>query len=184
MDAKRSVLKERGEANGFTLVELLVTTGIVVLMTAVAAPAWRAGQRQLSLNAQAYRMAQNIRLVVEYSLQGKPVACPGAGSLKGYGIYISSGTPGSYLSFAECGNNWIYVEGQDAPIATYALEDGVFVSAVSPGPNASAVFAPPDPLVYLGPGNPSVLRVTLALSERPQETKEIIINTKGVIEIQ
>ncbi|MBI2121302.1 MAG: prepilin-type N-terminal cleavage/methylation domain-containing protein [Candidatus Wildermuthbacteria bacterium] len=170
-------------AKGFTLVELLVAMGIIVLTTGVVLPSWRASQQTLRLEAQAHLMAQTIRSVIEYSLQGKHIACPGSTSLKGYGVYASSNERASYVSFAECNGDWLYSPGQDAVITTYALGEGVNIQAVSPTPAGSVVFVPPSPTVRIGPGSPSVFRIILALPNNPQ-TKEITVNIKGVVEVR
>lgn len=164
--------------------ELLVVISIVMLMGVLAVPAWRAGQGSSRLNTEAHLMSQRIREAIENALSGQIVACSGNQTLDGYGFYVTTTDPTSYVLFGDCNGNWTYQQGIDATMQTYTLEQGVRIQSVSAGSFVSAVFVPPVPTVYLSPGNPSVIRVTLALSDNSQQTKDVIVNAKGVIEIQ
>lgn len=174
----------KSDSKGFTLAELLVVTAIVLLMGALAIPSWRRGQGSLRLAAETHLMSQRAREAIEYALSGQTATCPGNQTLKGYGFHASTTSPESYVLFGDCNGNKTYQQGSDAALKIYEFEEGVYIQRVSAGSFVSAVFVPPDPAVYLNPGSPADIRVTLALSADPQQTKDVVINAKGVIEIQ
>ncbi|MBI2573817.1 MAG: hypothetical protein HYV78_00250 [Candidatus Wildermuthbacteria bacterium] len=173
-----------GQAKGFMLAELLVTLAIISLVSAIVIPNWRSGEQTLSLDRSVHQLAQDVRGVIEIALKAKPYQCAAPGALSGYGAYFSLDTPSSFLFFADCNNNQRYDAGADFIANTFSLEKGMQISEINPGSPASVVFIPPAPKVFISPGEAAALQVAIAASGNPASARSIIINSRGVVDIE
>lgn len=168
---------------GFTLPELLVVAGIIVLMTGLMVPLWRSGQRTLALDRAVHKAGQDVRRAQELALRAQAYACS-IGSIYGYGVFFDAGNPDSYILFAECDSASIgYDAGADALMETVQIERGAEISAVSPTSQISIVFAPPTPSVLIKPGDPASTTISFHRTDGVGETKTLEVNSRGVIDI-
>ena len=73
---------------GFTLIELMIVTLIVALITAIVLINYRVGNRQLALNRSANKLAQDIRRAQEMAMSA--TACEPCGGIvpPGFGIFL------------------------------------------------------------------------------------------------
>lgn len=168
-------------SQGFTLTEILVVIGVVVLLTGILIPNWRLGEKELKLQRATAKLAQDILRTGELALRVEDFDCQ-AGSVSGYGIHFDASSPDSYLIFAECNSSNEYEAVSDGVVETIMLENGVVISSVSPSPVFNAVFLPPKPAVYIMPG--ALLEGVITLQVSPGGHERIVkVNNKGVVDI-
>lgn len=96
--AKRPPLKPRG----FTLVEMLVVLGIIVVITAVVITGQSSYNQTLLLTDTTYTVAFSIRQAQSYGLASRNVQ--GVGTNVGYGLRFSTNFPNQYFFFADTSN--------------------------------------------------------------------------------
>lgn len=174
---------------GFTIPELLISVFIIVLMTVIAVPSWRAGETTLALDRAAHKLAQDIRKATELAQRAQSFQCA-TGSIKGYGMYFSSATPISYILYAECNGDKDYdsgVGGDTIVPPTITLENRIQIESTIPSSSFSVLFEPPTPLIFIRqPGNStefSQAQIRLSIIDDPSRFKVITITTKGIIDI-
>ncbi|OHA70595.1 MAG: hypothetical protein A3D64_02140 [Candidatus Wildermuthbacteria bacterium RIFCSPHIGHO2_02_FULL_49_9] len=167
---------------GFTIPELLVVTGIIILLTALVAPFWRSGQQGLALDRAVHKAGQDVRRAQELALRAQAYSCD-KGSIYGYGVFFNQASPSSYILFAECDSaNVGYDQEDDTVVETIQLQNGIEIASVSTG-QASIVFVPPAPLVFLKPGDPSAVQVSFNRTDGAGVPKVLDVSSKGVIDI-
>ena len=166
---------------GFTVIEILVAVGIIMLTTGLLFVNWQSAKGHLSLERAVSQVAQDITRAQELSLRSQVFLCS-SGSISGYGIYFDVVTPSSYILFAECNGDNTYQSGVDGVVEKITLEKGVFFTQLVPTPNWSIVFVPPEPQIFLKPGDPSQVNVVLGLEQDASFKKTINVNARGVID--
>jgi len=173
---------------GFTLVELLVVIAMIIIVSAIAFTSFSAGGKQLALERSSHKVAQDIRRALELTLRSEPHACFSDAS--GYGMRFQTSTPTSYILYADCNGTESYQSGVDFDVETISLEAGIRIKQLYREASTTSFFSvnflPPDPKIKFtatGPPNPSTLRVELEIISDPTKTKNIIINTRGAIDI-
>jgi len=164
-------------SKSFTLVELLVAVGIIILLTALVLPDYRAGERQFALQRSASKLAQDLRRAEEMAMSAKePPTAPD--TFKGaYGINFQTNSS-NYILFADLDNDQIYDSGEE--IETLPLEKKVKISNLSPASPLTISFTPPDPTINI---NPSDSLASITLTNNGQ-TKIIKVNKAGLIYVQ
>jgi len=162
----------------FTLVELLVTTGIILLISALIFPNYRAGEEELSLQRSAQKVAQDLRRVEELALSAK--AYPNAPSTfkGGYGINFQINST-SYTLFADLDDQKDFDSGEEIEISD--LEEKVKITGLSAIP-LNVVFLSPDPEVFISGG--SEAQITISLETDSTKNKIIKVNQVGLINVE
>ena len=175
------------QQRGFTLIELMVVIGIMALMTAVVLPGWNSLGKIISLDRVAHQFAQDVRRAQELAMSGsRQAACFATspmGSILGYGIFIDAGSPNQYLIYANCNIEQAYEAGTDEIVETIGIEGEAQIFSTAPSP-VSILFVPPDPTVYIQPGGALLGQVTFTLQSDTSRTKEVTVNTRGVIDVE
>ena len=166
---------------GFTIPELLVSVFIIVLMTAIILPSWHAGETTLALDRAAHKLSQDVRKATELAQRAQFFQCV-TGTISGYGMYISSGTPASYTLYVECNANQTYDVGIDAVFQAVTLENKIQITSAIPS-SFSVLFVPPVPTITIQPGNPAQAQITLSVVDDLSRFKVITITIKGIIDI-
>ena len=175
--------------NGFTLLELMVIIAIMITLSLIVLPNYRQGERQFLLQRQAHKLAEEIRAVQGMAISGRE--CPECVPQKpdGYGVYIDVQQK-EIVVYADTNDNQFY-GGGDAFIKDIELEKGVFIKQVNTPPNKVCInFEPPDPKItmkYPQAGGEvefsGAAIITLALEVDINQTKTIIVNTVGLIDV-
>lgn len=165
---------------GFTLVEFIIVTAIILILSGIILVNFRAGQGSLALDRSVHKLAQDMRRAMELTLRAQSL---GACAISGYGVYVSEVSPlnKEYKIFGDCNGNRTY-DAADVTVEVLQFEQGVKVYDVSPGPAAHIFFLPPDPQTEISPGNPATAQVILELESDPSRTRTLTINKKGVID--
>ncbi len=140
--------------SGFTLVELVVVTAIIVVVSAVVLVNQNKFGGQVLLQNFAYDVALSIRQAQVYGLA---VVRQGSGASytfnTAYGMHFDISTPTEYYLFADLNNNGIYDGStEDVPPSPYIINRGYSISSlcVNGASSCSArtvdiVFQRPEP---------------------------------------
>ena len=168
---------------GFTIPELQISVFIIVLMTGISVIGWSSGETTLALDRAAHKLAQDMRKATELAQRAQPLvlplACASPGKIKGYGVYVSSSAPTSYILYAECNDNQVYNSEADTIVQTVTLENKIQISSAT----LSILFVPPVPTITIQPGDLDQAQVVLSAIGDPTRSKTITITTKGIIDI-
>lgn len=126
---------------GFTLVELLITIGIIILVTGLVLARYSAFDGTVLLKNQAYDIALDLRQTQSYGL-GSNVG--GDNFRDPYGIYFSilPGKNQQYIIFQDSDDNGSYDSGEE--IATQPMRDRFIISSLSNGQSMSVTFKRPN----------------------------------------
>jgi type II secretory pathway pseudopilin PulG len=192
-------------SKSFTLIEVLVTTSIVLILTILVFPDFRTANSSFALQRSAYKLVQDLRRVEEMSMSAKSTPSSFGSELfpqGGYGVYLQEAT-GTYSIFADCNNNISMDESGFAFSCKQATEINPFPekmeqilmersitvkSIYNSGverPSINLVFFPPDPIVKVyplpPPGSNGIIEITLTSGS---SNKTILINSTGLIEVK
>ena len=167
---------------GFTLVELLVSIFIILLMSGIIFANYRAGEQKFALQRSANKLAQDIRRAQQMAMSATEcptgTVCMGQIPLGGYGIYLTIGTPESYILFADCDGDYYYDGASEKIGDPIEFEEGIEIDSLSPSP-LTIIFTPPDPTVTINTG--ASASITLSINS---QSKTIKVNEAGLIEIE
>jgi type II secretory pathway pseudopilin PulG len=197
--------------SGFTLVETLIVIFIIALLTVLFLPNYKNNAKQLALERSAHKLYQDMRRMQEMAIASEPcnlsscTTTQGQVPLYGYGIRMETDSsdlddlyyPGyrpdntKYIIYAHNDpdvDNYFYNQPYDTIVETIPLEKGVIVYQINNGsnPHICVNVRPPTPTIGCMCGVCStpfetIVKVTLALEDDLTKTKDIIINTKGLI---
>ena len=162
---------------GFTLIELVVVIGIIVLLTALTLPNYRAGDKQLSLQRSVSKLSQDLRRAQEMAMSSREFIGAPPTFRGGYGIYFNLSQPGQYILFADLDNENDYDTGE--AVETLVLESKIIIDSLSPSGPLTIVFIPPDPTIVFSP-DAAIASITVI----NEETKTVQINKAGLIAIE
>ncbi|MEK7510302.1 MAG: prepilin-type N-terminal cleavage/methylation domain-containing protein [Patescibacteria group bacterium] len=180
---------------GFTVIELLVAIGIIVLISGIVLASVRKGEQSLTLDRAAHKVARDIRKAADLSLRAEPYTGGGCAGFSGYGIHFdtqNADTKKCYLVYVECGGSPGY-QGQrcdgggggvDRQKEVLGFEKGVRIREVNPSPQFNVFFLPPDPTIFIEPGAVAEGTITLELENDPSQTKTITVNKSGMVDLQ
>ncbi|MFA4999658.1 MAG: type II secretion system protein [Parcubacteria group bacterium] len=174
---------KRFSISGFTLVEIVVTTAVLIfVMSAVwSAGFLRASDFSVMINQEKLRLlATRAKSMTINSVFGAHTdSC-------GYGVRVERDKAFIFLDHGICGegNNRIYDLGEEVTgsINTITLREGI-TFASSTGETAEVLFIPPDPRVVIN-GNEAVSEVTFEVRSPTGASKKVIINKQGLINLQ
>lgn len=191
------------QEKGFTVVELLVVLGIIVLISSTILANYRGQQRESALVRSAQKLALDLRraqtLAVSSTLHHSEIPY-------GYGVHFTKNV-NPYFIFAKCdAANLYYVSGVNVcwssweeKVETFAPESGVRVltlKGLGNGCSSAAadsldvIFKPPEPTTTAtrnGSSSPlcNTAEITLALEEDVTKTKIVeVVSATGEIKIR
>ncbi len=156
-------------SRGFTLTELMVVVGVIVVIAAAAAPAFVNRSRTLAVERSAHVLARELRGAEEQAISSRSIEAGGDQFVPtgGFGLHIQE-ADNTILLFADCDGSGNYTTGgavcngavpERMTNKSDALEGSVAIQELRTGGGAvsdlSVVFRPPIPTVYT---NGSVLR--------------------------
>lgn len=138
------------KSQGFTLIELVVVTSIIVLLTALTLPDYRIGSQQLALQRSVHKLAQDLRKAQEMAVSVKEFD---GQTPTGYGIYLDRDEPGKYILFADLDGDQKY-SGVSEKVEEINLEKNIEIGELNPIASDSSLnisFLPPDPVTIFNP---------------------------------
>ncbi len=171
---------------GFTLMEMLITIGIIIFLSGFVLVSSGGNNDGLRLKMAAQEIIGDLRRVQNFAISVKTTNSniPDGG----YGIRFDKPN-GSYIIFSEEIANKVFdnTEQIEAKPLYQNIEFSDITVLSSGGVNIlDAVFVPPDPVTYLNGNNNfnEYALITLRLKGKacPRFCRKIIIKTSGVIE--
>lgn len=165
---------------GFSIIEMMVVLGILVLLTSLLVLYNRSGERQLLVLREKARLVGTLlrakSLAINTFVEDEP-AC-------GYGVHID---PPRYFIFRDRAidcrtGDHIYTEASDdiVPGTDVVVPAAISMSFVGA---TDIVFVPPDPQVFLNGGTAiETALISLATSDGATETGVLITNAGQISE--
>jgi len=166
---------------GFTLIEFLVSIGIITILFSAIMLGKTNEERKLALQRMAYQISQDLRQAQEKSL-GAEEEKSKCGPQPGYNRFGLSFLENQnyYLLFVDCDKNGNYDSGEE--IREISLEKGVEIDNLSPSSPLNIIFEPAEPITYINNAQWGIEGI-ITLKGWNKE-KKIKINSAGRIEIE
>lgn len=174
---------------GFTVVEIVVVLGIMVIITGIMLFNVGSEKQNSALFRSAQKLSLDLRKVENYALSSKvfkdsKVPC-------GWGIHFNGAGSTSYIIFADtalftnCSDRDYKRSSSSEDLETVNLEAGVKIDNINIDNTISDVtFTPPAPIVSFGSiygGRVNIDRIDISLINNKSSTRKITINKTGFI---
>ncbi len=181
---------------GFTLIELIVVTGIMVLITSIMLANNAKFGGVVTLRNLAYDIALSIREAQTYGISVRKFGT-GAGEFgAGYGLDFRTSANTSYLLFADTvGNNGLYDEASEL-VQAYNIGRGFRITDIcgtATGSGAetcglgrlTVVFVRPEPdaRIRMNGGSSLYQRARVIITSPQGDTASILVEATGQISI-
>jgi len=159
-------------SKGFTLIELIVVISIIVLITALTLPNYRAGDKLLALQRATHKLSQDLRRAQEMAISAKEFE----GEVSAYGIYLNEDQPTKYILFADIDGDQEY-SGLNEQVEEITLETNIEIREFYPIHQSSLhiVFSPPDPSTTFSPDASSAV-IEVAIEGSTIEAPQYVYN--------
>jgi len=167
---------------GFTLLEVVITSSILVFLMSII---WSSGSIRNS-DFSVMVNQEKLRLLVTRAKSLTVNSVFGADVMTcGYGIRIEERRAFIFLDRGPCGrgNNRRYDPGEEVAGSINQLSSDSAVRFVpSTGASAEVVFIPPDPDVVIN-GNDSIEELSVQIISSEGMNRRVIINKQGLIDL-
>ncbi len=171
------------KSKGFSIIELIVTMGIIAIVSVFVFPHYAVFSRNIFLEEEVNNLAKDIERVRGMSISAKDIDLEKEySSIEGrrYGIEIKES---GYDIFAETG---LILEGGDkgeeiTPIQSVSFERNIVV--FSPEEPVKITFSPPDPMILFNEESKDSVEMKLGYGYEEPEMK-IIVNSVGLVKVQ
>lgn len=181
---------KENNTSGFTLVELMVSIGIIVLMTGIFLSSYHSNNRKNSLDAAAQILASNIRLSQSYSLGSKKYGS--ASPAGGWGLSLNNfSTSNTYYRFYtfNSGNNPVSEFKRIKLPKNIIIKDFSLMKSdgnIFDNKNDARInFEPPDPITHInstGITDAVWLKINL-MDIESNLVATVFVNFYGMIEV-
>jgi len=178
---------------GFSLVELMVTIGIVTLVTGVVMVKYSSFNSVVILKSQAYELALDLR---EAQVFGVSVGGGTNSYREAYGIYVDMANPNQYMLFQDASSDLEYDAGEEIGEA-YSIDSRFEITnictVVGAGADvctataASIAFKRPDFDARMSTdteANPDVVKITIATTEDATQSRTVSVYASGQISVE
>lgn len=141
--------------SGFTLLELIMSIGILGILIGATISNFHGGARNQAVRAAANLTASLLRQAQNQTLSG--IVSNGTFPIGGYGVRFDMASPGALIFFADANGNFNFDAGEDLAGERVILPPG---ASFNLGGSLNVVFSPPDGNVYF---NGAALPDTMAI---------------------
>lgn len=180
-------------AAGQTLIEIVVSLGVILWISSMLVLYNRRGEATSALGREQQRLILDLRRVQDYALTTREFTPPGgvAEIPCGYGIHFDANSS-QYIIFADratgadCGSeNFIRNPAGACPngnedVECVQLERSVKILSSNV---TDIVFSPPAPKTHFSPGGQTEALITLALADNSSITARVRVNMSGEIAV-
>ncbi len=188
-------------SKGFTIIELIIVIGLITILPTVVISNFSQIKMQFALSRTVYKFAQDLRVAQDLALSSKPYTDSFGQSqpVAGYGIYLDARMANQlgnkkYITYAdkeEAGFSDSQYTLSDYIVSEFDIslqEPGIIIKETNnPSGNfASINFSPPNPSTTITslPQNQNALEVIFAVESDLNNTRKVIINTTGLVEVE
>lgn len=169
--------------SGFSIIELVVSVGIVAIMAGLFFANYRGGGIKTDLTGATQKLASDIRLAQNFSLGTK--IFNNVTPRGGWGIRINNDS-NNYIIFADNNRNYEYNEDNDEKYSTIKMPANIVVSLIDVEGElvdfVDIVFLPPDPQIYINTERNKNVEITVRENVN-QSTKQLEVNFLGLIDV-
>jgi|GEM_PF-1463207 len=147
-------VKNKKNGMGFTLIEALVVTAVIAIISSIMVVNWRQNQGQYQLQRAAQEMAQIVRKAQDYALTSKKMwwSPDNAWIIPlSYGVHFEQGET-QYFIYGDKQGNAGYQNPEDIPETYTQLETGIEIDSLDRDP-LNIIFNIPDGDVSFYPAN-------------------------------
>jgi hypothetical protein len=185
-----------GQRPGFTIVELVVASGIVIMLSLLVIANFKGSNQRAALDNEAERLGSILRQANINSLIGLTVG--GVRPAGGFGLYLATcESDCSYSLFADTDSNSDHLYDQstgDTLVQEFGMfDDNVYIDQLvlplsegqSQPNNLSIAFVPPQGLVFVnGSDTFSEAKITLGFANSSDQRTITLTSKSGQIDIQ
>ena len=182
--------ENRSKKNGYTLIEVLVSSAIIILISTLFLANYRGSEKKSLLNLTAQKLVSDIRLA-----QSKSLSASSYGSVfptGGWGIYFDKAL-GEYYIFADINGDYAYNAGEgDKALGAMVvkLPENIGINSIQYGAslentanNLAVAFLPPEPTVYIAGQEYYQAKITL-VNQTDSSTKSVLVNFFGLVDAE
>jgi len=177
------------ENKSFTLVELLVVMGIILILSGISLINYQSGEKYFALQRSAQKIAEDLNYAQNLAMNSKEFN--GTIPKGGYGVYFDLSFENYYKLYADLDNNQKYSSQGEDVLGNIKLETDVFIKALSSSSGLSINFKPPDPIVKIITKEGNELKnvaITLCIKDtdcnKSSNIKNVVISQTGLIEVK
>jgi len=173
---------------GFTIVELIVTTSILIIVTTLIFAKYPTFRENISLKKTAQEIALAVRQAQTYGLGVRGFQTGTGIVFPGYGVHFDVASPDSFILFADgvSGNN---------TVESFKVQTGERLSSLCANIKTSPpgtcgfntmdiIFSRPNPLVILRSGASSFSDAEIKIISPRGQIKTIVILSTGQISVE
>ena len=166
---------------GFTLIEIIIVTGIILILFSITFASYGTGQKNFALQRSDNKLARDLRATQEMAMSSKEVA----GTVPdGFGIHFDVSSSDYYILFADFDGNYSRKSDGTEDLEIINLEQGIIISGLLPVSVFSIVFFPPDPTVWINGLSSGVIgRITLS-AQGGLSDQVVLVNNAGLIYVE
>ena len=163
-----SIFNLKNSQKGITLIEIIVVIFIITLFASIAFLNLPKIQGSFALSSAAYELAQKIRVAENDSVTGV-----------GGASYVISFPDSKHYSVNAGSTQNIDRSNAGISIKEFDEANGTKINNI-----VSITFAPPNPIVSITGSSGSEVDIVLSLDSDSSQTKTVIVNTSGLIQVK
>jgi prepilin-type N-terminal cleavage/methylation domain-containing protein len=178
---------------GFTIVELIVTTSILVIVTTLIFANYPKFRENISLKKTAQEIALAIRRAQTYGLSVREFQ-PGSGKFPGYGVHFNIASSDSFILFADLDGDSVY-DGVSENVESLKIQTGEKLSSLCANVKTSPpgtcgfntidiIFFRPKPLVTIKADGSGFFDGEIKIISPRGQIKTIVVLSSGQISVE